>query len=836
MITPELWQRVKEVLGNALDLDPDQRAAYLETACDGETALRAEVERLLVAEQRGGEGFLDVSASSIEQPATAIASFDTRIGSRVGPYRIVERIGEGGMGAVYRAVRADDQYQKQVAIKLIHSGKDSTHIVSRFKNERQILASLDHPNIARLLDGGTTDYGVPYFVMELIEGQPIDEYCDRHGLTIRERLSVFLQVCAAVQFAHQRLIIHRDIKPGNILVGADEVPKLLDFGIAKLLDPSSDRENATITLLRALTPAYASPEQIQGGPVTTASDVYSLGVVLYELLTGHSPYRVASRTPHELAQAILEMEPERPSTAVTRTVTVGRGVDQTQTAPGITNAVRDECREKFRRSLRGELDSIALKALEKERSRRYASASEFGADIKRYLNDEAVLAVPPSLGYRARKFARRYRAALATVGAFALVLVVASVVSIRQSIRANREAAAAEREAAVAEAVNDFLQNDLLAQAGASAQSGPKAKPDPHLEVRTALDRAAERIEGKFRNQPEVEASIRDTVGWTYVDLGLYPDARKQLQRALELRRRVLGGDDTKTLKSITRLGRVAYLQGEYTDAEILESQALTAQRRVLGPENPDTLRSMNELAAVYYDEGKFAQAEALLSQTLEIGMRVFGPEHRDTLASMSNLAGVYDNEGKYAQAEALSVRTLEIKRRVLGPEHPDTLTSMNNLGIVYDDEGKYAQAGALLSQTLEIGMRVLGREHLLTLQSMNDLAGIYTHEGKYAQAEQLFTQSMEIGKRVLGLENAYTAVTVYNLGCLAARRGDKDRAIALLRQSVDHGLAPRGDLGMEKDTDLASLYGDPRFAALVAHAKQVAGAKQKAAMTPASK
>lgn len=781
MMTPECWQRVKEVLGNALDLDPDQRAAYLDTVCAGERTLRDEVERLLAAEQRVGEGFMDVTA--LGQPATAIASLNRRIGHRVGPYRIVEHVGEGGMGAVYRAVRADDQYQKQVAIKLIHGGQDSAYIVSRFRNERQILASLEHPNIARLLDGGTTDDGAPYFVMELIEGQPIDEYCDRRRLTIRERLRVFLQVCAAVQFAHQRLIIHRDIKPANILVGADEVPKLLDFGIAKLLDPTGDREDATITEFRALTPAYSSPEQIQGGPVTTASDVYSLGVVLYELLTGHSPYRVASRTPHEFAQAVLEMEPERPSSAVTRTATLGSGADQTQITPGSIGSVRDESPEKLRRSLSGELDSIALKALEKERSRRYASASDFAADIKRYLNHEAVLAVPPSLGYRARKFARRYRLVLATASAFALVLVVAAVVSIRESVRANREAA-------VAEAVNEFLQNDLLAQAGASAQSRPNAKPDPHLEVRTALDRAAKKIEGKFAKQPEVEASIRDTIGWTYKDLGLYPEARKQLERALELRRRVLGAEDAKTFKSMTRLGKVAFLQGKYAQAEALENQALEAQRRVLGPEHPDTLTSMNDLAAVCYDEGKFAQAEALLTQTLEIQKRALGPEHPDTVISMNSLAGVYDQEGKYAQAENLGIQSFEIQKRVLGPEHPNTLVSMSNL------------------------------------------ATVYTDEGKYAQAEVLFTQTLEIQKRVLGPEHPDIAETLYNLGCLTARRGDKNQAIALLSQSVDHGLPPRDDLGMDKDTDLSSLHGDPRFAALVAHAKQVAESNQKAAAT----
>jgi tetratricopeptide (TPR) repeat protein len=343
-----------------------------------------------------------------------------------------------------------------------------------------------------------------------------------------------------------------------------------------------------------------------------------------------------------------------------------------------------------------------MKALEKDRTRRYGSASEFAADIKRYLNHEAVLAVPPSLAYRTSKFARRYRAPLMTASVFALMLVVAAVVSIREGIRA-------KREAAIADAVNEFLQNDLLAQAGARAQSGPSTKPDPDLKVRTALDRAAVRIEGKFAKQPEVEASIRDTVGWTYLDLGSYPEARKQLERALELRRRVLGADDAKTLKTMTSLGRVALEQGKYTEAEALEGQALEAQRRVLGLEHPDTLLSMHDLAAIYLNEGKYAQAAGLDAQALEIRKRVLAPEHPDRLLSMSDLAADYVYEREYAQAESLDAQTLEIRKRVLGPEHPDTLGSMNNLAAVYMNEGKYAEAESLDAQTLEIRKRVLG-------------------------------------------------------------------------------------------------------------------------------
>ncbi len=742
-MNPELEKLFEQAVG----LAAAEREQFLAEHCS-DPDLRRELE-LLLAHDQGAETLLQRAVS--EEASSALQTFLFTPGQHVGAYRVLSIIGRGGMGLVYLAERADGKFEQRVAIKVLQSGVDPSWVNDRAQQECRILASLEHPNIARVLDADVSHDGLPYFVMEYVDGLPLDRYCERHQLSLRDRLRLLLPLCDALHLAHQKLIVHRDLKPDNILVTEHGVPKLLDFGIAKVLGevPVSPQNTAT----RILTPEYASPEQARGEPVTTATDIYSLGGVLYKLLTGSTPHQTKDKGPMEMVRVISEKEVRRPS--------------------------------ELRRELAGDIDSILLKALHTDPQQRYRSVDQFAADLQRWLEGRPVLAVPPSLAYRARKFGRRHRVALATVGAVALALVVAAVVSIREGIRANRETA-------VAEAVNEFLQNDLLAQAGASAQSGPSTKPDPDLKVRTALDRAAERIEGKFAKQPEVEASIRDTMGWTYMDLGLYPEARKQLERALELRRRVLGPEDAKTLKSITGLGRVAYLQGKYAEAEVLESQALEAQRRVLGPEHPDTLESINNLAVVYDDEGKFAQAEALDLQILEIRKRVLGPEHPDTLRSIGNLGVDYARDGKYAQAEGLLTQVLETEKRVLGPEHPDTLASDTNL------------------------------------------AGLYFREGKYAQAEALYTQELEIRKRVLGLEHPDTAETLYNLSCAAAQRGDKDRAIALLSQSVDHGLAPFGAFGIENDTDLTPLHGDPRFVALVAHAKQVAEAKQKAVATQA--
>jgi tetratricopeptide (TPR) repeat protein len=785
-MNPELESLFEQAVG----LAAAEREQFLAEHCS-DPDLRHELE-LLLAHDQGAETFLQRAVS--EEASLALNTLVFAPGQRLGPYRVLSIIGRGGMGLVYLAERADGKFEQRVAIKVLQSGEDLPGVSERTQQECRILASLEHPNIARVLDANVSSDGLPYFVMEYIDGQPIDRYCERRRLSLRDRLRLLLPLCDALHLAHQKLIVHRDLKPDNILVTEQGVPKLLDFGIAKVLGdlPVSAQNTAT----RVLTPEFASPEQALGEPVTTATDIYSLGGVLYKLLTGSAPHQTQGKSPMEMVHAICEEDIRKPS--------------------------------ELRRELTGDIDSILIKALQVDPQRRYRSVDQFAADLQSWLDGRPVLAVPPSLAYRARKFGHRHRVVLATASAVVLTLVAGAVVSLREGIRANREAA-------VAEAVNEFLQNDLLAQAGASAQSSSNTKPDPDLKVRTALDRAAERIEGKFARQPEVEASIRDTIGWTYKDLGLYPEARKQLERALELRRRVLGTENAKTLENMSRLGWVVLLQGKYAEAEALESKALEAQRRVLGPENRETLKSMNTLAGDYEKEGKYSQAEALDRQLLEVRRRVLGPEHRETLASIDNLANVYGREGKYTEAEALLAQVLEIEKRVFAPEHPDTLNSMNNLSVVYYEEGKFAQAAALDVQTLEIKKRVLGPEHPETLQSMSNLANDYAHEDKYVQALALEVQTLNIQKRVLGPEHELTAATVYNLGCLTALRGDKDRAIALLSQSVDHGLPPYVDLAMDEDTDLTSLHGDPRFAALVAHAKQVAEAKKKATATHAS-
>jgi Tol biopolymer transport system component len=430
-INPERWQRVKELLNAALELEPSRRAGYLMDTCGEDTALRQEVAELLASYEDAGDEFLDRpdrDESALEAFATAV---DPLVGKLAGPYRLIEEIGQGGMGSVYRAVRADDNLKRNVAIKVIRRGMNSEFILRRFRHERQALAALDHPNVARLLDGGMTDDGLPYFVMEYIEGKPIDEYCDEHRLDTRARLRMFQQVCAGVQCAHDHKIVHRDIKPGNILVDAEGCPRLLDFGIAKILDPdlSTQSLDPTATVLRLMTPEYASPEQVCGDEITAASDVYSLGVLLYELLTGHRPYRMKRRSAHEIAQVICDTEPERPSTAVGRTEVVTRGFNPAVTlTPQSVSTVRGTRPDELRRTLSGDLDNIVLMAMRKEPRRRYRCASLLGDDIGRYLERVPVSARRDTVLYRASKQLRRNRK-LVLVACIAMMIGTGAVMS-----------------------------------------------------------------------------------------------------------------------------------------------------------------------------------------------------------------------------------------------------------------------------------------------------------------------------------------------------------------------------------------------------------------------
>jgi eukaryotic-like serine/threonine-protein kinase len=713
---------------------------------------------------------------SLGAPSPALGAPTPPLPASIGRYRILRLLGEGGMGAVYEA--AQDFPRRTVALKVIRAGYASAEMLRRFENEAQALGRLQHPGIAQIYEAGSADtpFGrQPYFAMELVQGQTLTAYCEEHRLSVPQRLELTIKICEAVQHAHQRGLIHRDLKPANILVDESGQPRILDFGVARLTDSGAQATSRTDIGQLVGTLAYMSPEQVLGNPeeIDTRSDVYALGVILYELLAGKGPYRLG-RELHEAVRTIREEEPTTLSSV--------------------------------NRTYRGDIETIVGKALEKDKTRRYGSAAELAADIRRYLGDEPITARPPSTSYQLQKFARRHKALVISAAAVLVVVVAGVVASTWEAVQARRAEARARRESAIAQAVNDFLQNDLLGQASAFNQ----AKPDPNITVRTVLDRAAQGIRGKFEKQPEVDAAIRDTIGNTYDQLGLYPEAEKQLEPALELSRRALGPDNPQTLRIMSDLMWLKERQGKYAQAEALGIETLEKDRRALGPEHASTLTSMNRLALAYSQEGKYPQAEALLSQTLAIQRRLLGPEHPDTLKSTNTLAIVDLDEGKYAQAEKLFGQALEIKRRALGPEHPQTLLSMNNLAAVYLDEEKYAQAESLDRQALEIQRRVLGPDHPNTLASMNNLAAVYDHEGKYAQAEGLYSQTLAIQRRVLGLEHSDTLTPMKNLANCYGALGRYAQAEALFKQTLaiaKRALGPEHPLTLSVLSDFAYMY-----------------------------
>jgi eukaryotic-like serine/threonine-protein kinase len=689
---------------------------------------------------------------------------------RIGAYRVLRELGHGGMGTVYLAARADDQYQKRVAIKVVR-GLDSDQIVRHFRRERQILAALDHPNIARLLDGGTTEDGLPYFVMERVEGEPIDLFCDERKLSVQERLRLFQGVCAAVQYAHQNLVVHRDLKPKNILVDAQGVPKLLDFGIAKLLNPEISGEAATGTVL-AMTPEYASPEQMRGQPITTATDVYSLGVVLYELLTGHRPYGRQARDSLELLRAVCEEEPERPSTAVGRTEqrTLPNGVVQT-TTPETASRTREGSPEKLRRRLRGDLDNIVLMALRKEPRRRYRSVEALSEDIRRYLEGRPVTAHKATVWYRTGKFVRRNALGVGAAAAVFLFAVGFGVVTTVQSHRIARERDKAERLAT-------FMM-DLF------KVSDPSEARGNSITAREVLDKGAEKISQELKDEPETRATLMATMGKVYQGLGLYGQAKPLLEEALRLRRQVLGNQHPDVVRSLNDLASVLQSRGEYAAAEPLAREALAMGRRHFGNEHPVVADSLEGLAWVLFRKGQYAAAEPLARDALAMQRKLLGATAPEVAGSLSVFAAVLAAEGKLGEAEALYRESVAILKKRFGSDHPNVAMKLNDLAVVLFKNGDYAGAETVLREVLAINRKILDKQHPRVANTLNNLAAVLQVAGKYSDAEALYREAISIHRKNLGDSHPNLGTSLGNLAGVLQEQGDFKAAEPLCREAL---------------------------------------------------
>ena len=698
-----------------------------------------------------------------------------------GKYKLLEELGTGGMGVVYLAEQMEP-IQRRVALKIIKLGMDTRQVVARFETERQALAVMDHPNIARVFDAGATETGRPYFVMELARGIPITDYCDRHKLSARERLQLFIGVCQAVQHAHQKGIIHRDLKPSNILVVIQDdraVPKIIDFGIAK----ATDHRLAQRTLFTEQgqligTPEYMSPEQAEmsGLDVDTRTDIYSLGVILYELLAGALPFdagKLRSAAFGEIQRIIRETDPPKASTRLsTLKETKAEIAEKRGTDPG-----------SLVKLLRGDLDWITMKAMSKDRTRRYSTASELAAEVERYLRYEPVTAGPPSAAYRLRKYVKRHKLGVAAAAAVLLIILVGTAGTTIGFLRAVRAEKKAVEEATTATRVSDFLV-DLF------KVSDPSEARGNTITAREILDRGAKKVEEELAGQPAIQARLMDTMGQVFQSLGLFDQALPLLKSALEIRRNTQGDRSLDVASSLQSYGYLLIAKGDYAAAEPLLQEALAVRRRLLGNGHADVASSLASLGELNYMKGNFERAEKFFRESLDLRRRTFGREHIEISNILNDLAMTLKAKGDYGEAEPMYRESLAMRQKLLGSDHPAIAQSLNNLGMFLyqmflNKKNDGVEAEKLLRQALEMNRRMLGNEHPEVSTNLNNLALLLREKGDYDQAIALFREVTEIDRKNLGDEHPYVANAMKNLAAALVRKGDYESAQELFRQAL---------------------------------------------------
>ncbi len=762
-----LWQRAARVFDESLEVPRDGLAAFVDQACGGDQELLGVVERLLRSD-RIRDGFLDRGPLTEMEDAVSIRMTERWIGKVLGSYRITEPLGQGGMGQVFLAERADREFSKKVAIKILASAMATPETLGRFRRERQILATLEHPNIARLLDGGTTTEGLPYLVMEHVVGEPIVSFCDRRRDDLRQRIRLFLGVCRAVSDAHRVLVVHRDLKPDNILVTGDGVPKLLDFGIAKLLDESEVDPGAdsSATVVRALTPGYASPEQILGDRIATASDVYSLGVLLHELMTGCLPYPRSDSSAVEILAKLREHQPPLPSSRFRDEPPTEDDFDR-----GAAAQARGAKAEALARRLAGDLDNIIVKAIQPQPERRYDSVRGLSEDLERHLEGRPVRARPDSLVYRAGKFVRRNAVVVVAAAALALLAVVAAFRIVRE-----REVARAEQRRA--ESVTGFLVESFRL-------ADPQWSSGETVTVREALDSAAQRLHTDLLDDPELRATMMHTIGTVYANLNLYDQAEPHLAGALEIRRRIFGPDARTAAESLEAWARMKLRQGDLDESRRAAGEAHAIRRRHGGAGQAASLRLQAELDI---ERGEREIALERLAESLELQQDETG-ERDPAYVEALVLAGqaIQLLKADYENAEEHYRRALDLQRALYPGDHPVTARILILLGRVLEVRQHLPAAADAVRHALAMSRRMYGEQHQSVAHALNALANVERLQGRFEQAEELYRESLAVRRRLVGDDHPRLASAVYNLATLLHRDLNRlEDAEVLYRQAVE--------------------------------------------------
>ncbi|MGA2748959.1 MAG: serine/threonine-protein kinase, partial [Verrucomicrobiota bacterium] len=784
---------------------PEERAAFLDVACRDNPALRARLEMLL-------EGFFKAEGFLPDQPAgqEALVPVTEKPGDRIGRYKLREKIGEGGCGVVYVAEQ-EEPVRRKVALKVIKLGMDTKNVIARFEAERQALAMMDHPNIAKVLDAGATETGRPYFVMELVRGIKITDYCDQNRLSTPERLELFIKVCQAVQHAHQKGIIHRDLKPSNILVtvndpGSPGVPKVIDFGIAKATEGRLTDLTVYTDLHQFIgTPAYMSPEQatMTSLDIDTRSDIYSLGVLLYELLTGHTPFdtkELMALGAEDLRRTIREKEPVRPSTRLS-----------TMLEGELSTTAKQRASEPPRliHQVRGDLDWIVMKALEKDRTRRYDSANGLAADLHRHLHNELVVACPPSMRYRLRKTVQRHKTAFATAAMIAAVLILGAVASLSEAIRATRAErdqsrlrAAAQQEAAKSEQVAQFLK-DMLKGVGPSVARGR----DTRL-LREILDQTAQRLDRELKGQPAVAADLLETLSAAYVDSGDFTNALDISRKALALRQTLYGKEHPDVAASLYAIGQVLESLDRVAESEACQRQALAMRKKLLGPTNLAVAQSLGGFAWVLMKQNRDAEAETNLNLSLAMRQKLPGGEDLEFVQTLSALGASLRGQGRLSEAEAALRRALAIHAKLHAYEYPTVVDISDTLGWILKAQGKPGEAEAAFRKSLEISRAALDPGHPHLRYELAGLAWSLLDQGKFAEAEAPFREALAITKKVRGEHDPDVAALYDDLGRALEGQDKLPEAEQTFREAIQ-AYAACNRVGQSEYFDAMQRIGD---------------------------